>query len=68
MLPQVLEQKNDTFPQILPDEQRLQNSFPPLGLFIIPSKLWVFPKMGYPLIIHFQRIYQYKPSILGYPD
>ena len=28
---------------------------------------WVFPKMvGFPQIIHFNRVFQYKPSILGY--
>jgi hypothetical protein len=26
-----------------------------------------FPKWGYPQIIHFDRIFHYKPSILGYP-
>ncbi len=29
---------------------------------------WVFPKiMGGPQIIHFNRVFHYKPSILGYP-
>ena len=27
----------------------------------------VFPKIGYPQIIHFTRVFHYKPSILGYP-
>ena len=31
--------------------------------------IWRFPKMGwYPQIIHFNRVFHYKPSILGYPD
>ena len=30
--------------------------------------MWRFPKSwGYPQIIHFSRIFHYKPSILGYP-
>ena len=29
-------------------------------------KLWVFPKIGVPQIIHFNRVFHYKPSILGY--
>ena len=30
--------------------------------------IWVFPKiMGNPQIIHFNRVFHYKPSILGYP-
>jgi len=30
---------------------------------------WMFPKIGgfYPQIIHFNRVFHYKPSILGYP-
>ena len=30
--------------------------------------IWVFPKIGvlYPQIIHFNRVFHYKPSILGY--
>ena len=28
---------------------------------------WVFPKKGIPKIIHFNRVFHYKPSILGYP-
>ena len=33
----------------------------------IPSK-WRFPEMGgYPQIIPFNRIFPYKPSIIGYP-
>ena len=28
---------------------------------------WLFPKLGYPQIIHFNRVFHYKPSILGYP-
>ena len=27
--------------------------------------MWVFPKIGYPQIIHFNRVFHYKPSILG---
>ena len=29
--------------------------------------IWVFPKIVYPPIIHFNRAFHYKPSILGYP-
>ena len=28
--------------------------------------IWVFPKIGVPQIIHFNRVFHYKPSILGY--
>ena len=28
----------------------------------------MFPKIGVPQIIHFNRVFHYKPSILGYPD
>ena len=28
--------------------------------------MWVFPKIGYPQIIHFNRGFHYNPSILGY--
>ncbi len=28
--------------------------------------MWVFPKIGVPQIIHFNRVSLYKPSILGY--
>ena len=28
---------------------------------------WVFPKIVVPQIIHFNRVFHYKPSILGYP-
>ena len=27
----------------------------------------MFPKIGVPQIIHFNRVFHYKPSILGYP-
>ena len=29
--------------------------------------IWVLPKMVVPQIIHFNRVFHYKPSILGYP-
>ena len=29
--------------------------------------IWVFPKIMVPQIIHFNRGFHYKPSILGYP-
>ena len=29
--------------------------------------VWVFPRIGIPQIIHFNRVFHYKPSILGYP-
>ena len=33
-----------------------------------PVGIWWFPEIGVPLvIIHFTRIFPYKPSILGYP-
>ena len=28
--------------------------------------IWVFPTIGGPQIIHFNRVFHYKPSILGY--
>ena len=31
------------------------------------GSIWVFPKIVYPPIIHFNRVFNYKPSILGYP-
>ena len=30
--------------------------------------MWVFPKIVVPQIIHFNRVFHYKPSILGYPS
>ena len=30
--------------------------------------IWLFPKIWYPQIIHFNRVFHYKPFILGYPD
>jgi len=35
------------------------------GLFELD--IWVFPKIGVPQIIHFSRVFHYKPSILGVP-
>ena len=36
---------------------------------LIPADIWAFPEMGVPLvIIHFNEIFHYKPSILGYPQ
>ena len=29
--------------------------------------IWGFPKIGYPQIIPFNKVFHYKPSILGYP-
>ena len=29
--------------------------------------IWMFPKIMVPQIIHFNRVFHYKPSILGYP-
>ena len=29
--------------------------------------IWVFPKIGVPQIIHFNRVFHYKPSIWGTP-
>ena len=29
--------------------------------------MWVFPKIVVPQIIHFKRVFHYKPSILGFP-
>ena len=35
---------------------------------LFDTKIWVFPKIGgNPQIIHFHRVFHYKPSILGYP-
>ena len=31
------------------------------------NKKRVFPRIGVPQIIHFNRVFHYKPSILGYP-
>ena len=45
----------------------------PCSLTVLANKTWLFlfggfPKMGwYPQIIHFNRVFHYKPSILGYP-
>ena len=33
----------------------------------LQQDIWVFPKIGVPQIIHFNRVFHYKPSILGYP-
>ena len=33
----------------------------------ISENIWMFPKMGVPQIIHCNRVFHYKPSILGYP-
>ncbi len=30
-------------------------------------KIWMFPKIGVPQIIHFNRVFHYKPSIFRYP-
>ena len=38
-----------------------------MGKFTAGIGKWVFPKKGYPQIIHFNRVFHYKPSILGYP-
>ena len=32
-----------------------------------PLSTWVFPKIVVPQIIHFNRVFHHKPSILGYP-
>ena len=35
---------------------------------IFPMNIWVFPKIEVtPQIIHLNRVFHYKPSILGYP-
>ena len=42
----------------------------PLGWFrksSTPYIIWGFPKMVVPQIINFNRVFHYKPSILGYP-
>ena len=31
------------------------------------NNIWVFPQIGVPQIIHFNKVFHYKPSILGYP-
>ncbi len=50
-----------------------------LSLFCVPSSftlcnnkikiihIWMFPKRDNPQIIHFNRVFHYKPYILGYP-
>ena len=32
----------------------------------LPHGVWVFPKWGYPQLIHLNRVYHDKPSILGF--
>ena len=34
---------------------------------LIPLQMGVSENRGYPQIIHFNRVFHYKPSILGYP-
>ena len=34
---------------------------------LLSSSICVFPKIGVPQIIHFNTVFHYKPSILGYP-
>ena len=36
-------------------------------MFILPNTYWSFLKWWYPQITHFNRVFHYKPSILGYP-
>ena len=31
------------------------------------SNMWMFPKIVVPQIIHFNKVFHYQPSILGYP-
>ena len=31
----------------------------------LPISIWVFPKIGYPQIIHFNKVFLFSPSILG---
>ena len=40
---------------------------PPEGTFKLTRLIWVFPKIGVPQIIHFNKVFHYKTSILGYP-
>ena len=42
------------------------SSDPCSGIYCILYIIWVFPKIGVPQIIHFNRDVHYKPSILGY--
>ena len=48
----------------------LRRNFQP-GVFswedVIVCNIWVFPKIGIPQIVHFNRVFHHKPSILGYP-
>ena len=37
------------------------------GNWVLCITIWVFPKIKYPSIIHFNMVRGYKPSILGYP-
>ena len=34
---------------------------------MMPFAIWMFPKIVVPQIIHFNRVFHYKPSIAGYP-
>ena len=38
-----------------------------LNLPILGTSIWMFPKIVVPQIIHFNKVFHYKPSILGYP-
>ena len=38
-----------------------------ISRFFSYRHIWVFPKIGYPQIIDSNRVFPYKPSILGYP-
>ena len=45
----------------------------PMGILLVMSSsdsnicMWWFPKMMVPQVTHFNRVFHYKPSILGYP-
>ena len=51
---------NRNYPRIQP----IINSGIPQVPILVPK--WVFRKIGVPQIIHFNRVFHYKPSILGY--
>ena len=55
-------------PSALPSHARV----PAAGTLQSPSAMcevpiWMFPKIGYPQIIHLNRVFHKKQSILGYP-
>ena len=51
---------------ILPGKSGMNGEPPDVGYIEGYMAIWVFPKIGVgPQIIHFNRVFHYKPSILG---